>query len=171
MTHKYVSSKLRHKGFRQWRVAFSASVLDPQRQNWVRCNSFLSRKCIWKCRLQNVDHFVEAPSICALSEAACATSAPYGNQLTYIVYRKPVSAKIRHLQINIHTRPDDVKTWERFPYYWTFVRGIHQLGFKDSRIQRYLFDKENTCFLIIHPRYLIFWDQNQFLATCGSARR
>ena len=30
---------------------------------------------------------------------------------------------------------------------------------KDSRIQKHLFDKENTCFLIISPRYFILWDQ------------
>ena len=36
---------------------------------------------------------------------------------------------------------------------------------KDSMIQKHLFDKENTCVLIIKPRIFILWDQNQFHTT------
>ena len=34
-----------------------------------------------------------------------------------------------------------------------------------KRIQKHLFDKENTCFLKMTPRFFILYDQNQFHTT------
>ena len=46
-----------------------------------------------------------------------------------------------------------------------FPLGVYT-GFESiQRIQKHLFDKENTCFLLITPRYFILSDQNQFHTT------
>ena len=64
---------------------------------------FHSRKCIWKCRLENGSHFVSG-SMCWYPVRQVGHLCSIINQVAH----------------------DDVMTWTHSLHYWPFERGIHQ---------------------------------------------